>query len=157
MEFITEKREGNRHLAKIEECERFFEELMHELGDDYELVLCGTNSRSSYLVPKGTASEITYYGKPMKSFRIGNAWNWYANINTCDDEWHVQCLNYDLPFTKNRRTKGVSGMPIRAMQVAYKDGESYRCVYGEKYDRETRHWTWITSDPKEVAESIKRG
>ena len=146
-------------LNRFKKCESFFEELCKELEDTHELVLCEKNrSASSYLVPKGTADQITWYGKPDNSFRIGDTWNWYANMKRCSDEWTVQCVNTDLPFTANR--KGGIGSrerspQVKAVQVAYKNGDNYSCVYGQKYDRKTKKWYWVEADPKEVARLIK--
>ena len=162
MEYIMRKGRNKRDekiKMRIEKCEKFFEELCEELKDTHEVYLCEPGkSASSYLVPKGTADQITLYGKPNNSFRIADTWNWYMSMKKCPDEWTVQCLNTDLPFTANRHG-GIGSKKrsdqVKAVQVAYKNGDNYTCVYGQKYDRKTKRWYWVEADPKEVALLIK--
>ncbi len=163
MEYILRTRRTRRDKKiseKFAKCERFFEELCEELKDTHEVYICEKGkSASSYLVPKGTIDQITVYGKPDNSFRIADRWNWYMNMKKCHDEWLVQCLNTDLPFTADRNggfgsSKG--GRQVRAVQVGYKNGDAYTCVYGAKYDRKNKKWYWIEADPHEVALQIQR-
>lgn len=140
---------------KINKCYEFFKTLGKELGDDYE-VLASINKdkkyTSLYLCPKGTKDQVTYYGKPMNSFRVSTHWNWRAPLKKCDKENYIQCLNVDLPFAKKRNGEGESSDPIMAEQVAVigVDGK-YHAVFGEVFDRKTREWKWLEVDPKEIA------
>lgn len=57
---------------KMRACVEFFNELAALLSDRYEIVcpFDKTGYRSDkYLVPNGTADEITYYGKPLRDIR----------------------------------------------------------------------------------------
>lgn len=145
---------------KIKACETFIKALAEELKDDYELVAAFEKDKrgsDKYLVPKGSAEEITYYGKPMHSFRCSTHWNWRAPLVKCNKENYIQCLNSDLPFAKKRNGEGEASDPIMAEQVAVigVDGK-YHAVYGEVFDRKARKWKWLEADPKEVVANYRR-
>ena len=59
----------------------------------------------------------------------------------------------DLPVPKARPRNNPDGATkaVRGTQVAVQteDG-TYRCVFGDKYDRTRHRWTWVEADPKEV-------
>jgi hypothetical protein len=145
---------------KIKACEAFIKALAEELKDDYELVAAFEKDKrgsDKYLVPKGSAEEITYYGKPMNSFRCSTHWNWRAPLIKCNKENYIQCLNTDLPFAKKRNAEGESSDPIMAEQVAVigEDGK-YHAIYGEVFDRKKREWKWLEADPKEIVATYRR-
>lgn len=135
-------------------CVKFFEELCGLLEGRYER-LSGCNwGISECLCPIGTTEEVTYYGKPEMSFRVSNHWNWYANTNRCSDPGHAQCYSTDFPWVRRRPAEGKPSRPIMAEAVClYKNGK-YHVVYGEYFDRKTKHWSWIESTPLEVLELL---
>lgn len=146
---------------KIRACNDFLMSLAEELKDaGYEMYWAFDKKRKSsdkYLILKGTENEITYYGKPVNSFRFSTHWNWRAPLKKCDKENYIQCLNVDLPFAKKRKEEGGESDPIMAEQVAVvgEDGK-YHAVFGEVFDRKAREWKWLETDPKEVAADYRR-
>lgn len=136
---------------KKEACVMFFNELACLLKESYEVVESCNKDFSRYLVPYGTSSEVTYYGKPAKSFRISDHWNWFANLNKCNKPKYIQCLSVDAPWVKKRFAPGKASKPVMAIQVSLfdKDGK-YHVVYGEKYNKKTRTWEWIDNSPATV-------
>ena len=139
---------------RFDKCNVFFDKLCEVLANEYDVV----NSpwtKDRYLVPKGTADQITYYTKPMSSFRVSDHWNWFAPTNKCDKQSMIQCYSVDLPFAHDRagdkKSKG-SYSRIDAAQVGFvcPDGK-YRAVYGEIYDRKTKTWSWLEVSPEDVA------
>ncbi len=137
---------------KMEKCKVFFQELAKALGDDYEVVGSCNEDSSVYLIPKGTSNQITYYGKPIGSFRISDHWNWYSNLVHCKRPWYVQCNSVDMPWAR-KRDKGneQATKPVRGIQVAYygKD-KMYHHVYGDLFDRKTREWIWCATKPQDI-------
>lgn len=135
-------------------CTKFFDELVELLEGRYELIQSCNGDFSRYLVPVGTSDQITYYGKPDKSFRISDHWSWYSNLNKCSNPNYIQCLNTDLPWVQSRRDDKAT-RPIKAYQVALigSDGK-YHSVYGETYNKNRHKWSWKNADPKEVAKMI---
>lgn len=145
---------------KIDACYTFFKALGKELGDEYEVLASinkDTRFNSLYLCPKGTRDQVTYYGKPLNSFRVSTHWNWRASLEKCKNEKYIQCLNVDLPFARKRKAEGEASDPIIAEQVAVigEDGK-YHAIFGEVFDRKEREWKWIEADPKEVAANYRR-
>lgn len=145
---------------KTNKCYEFFKALGKELGDEYEVLASVAKDKrqtSLYLCPKGTKDQVTYYGKPMNSFRVATHWNWRAPLKKCDKENYIQCLNVDLPFAKKRNGEGEASDPIMAEQVAVigEDGK-YHAIFGEVFDRKAREWKWLEADPKEVAANYRR-
>lgn len=134
---------------KMDACIKFFNELCHTLEDGYEVVSSCNHDISAYLVPKGTADQISYWGKPKLSFRVSDHWNWFANLKKCPNPNYIQCLSVDLPWAKNRHKEGGPSTPVHAAQVAMVglDGK-YHVIFGEKFDRKTRTWSWVACDPK---------
>lgn len=124
--------------------------------DTYEEVGSCNADSTLYLVPDGTANQISYTSKPEKSFRVSDHWNWFANLKKCPYEKYIQCLSVDLPFAKKRPANGMASKPINAVQVSVigKDGK-YHAVYGEVFNRKTKTWGWIESNPLDVIASLE--
>ena len=142
-------------MTKMEKCELFFDSLRMLLWDSYNLVESCNADKSKYLVPAGTENQISYYGKPVGSFRISDHWNWYANIKKCGIEDYIQCNSIDLPFPNDREGKGLPSKPIYAFQVAVMgwDG-NYHHVYGDVYDRDTGKTTFVETDPLDIVDGV---
>lgn len=140
---------------KLHACLDFFYELTDLLEGRYELVESCNNDVSSYLVPVGTAGDISYYGKPDASFRFSDHWNWYSSLSKCDIPWYVQCLSVDVPRPRRRPEEGKASKPRFAIQVSMigEDGK-YHVVYGEKFDRYSKEWTWVETTPEQVIEKL---
>ena len=76
---------------KEQKCKDFFEELSEKLKDTHIVMKSCNKDNSVYLVPKGTEKEVTYYGKPVYSFRISDHWNWKSNLKKNPNPGYVQC------------------------------------------------------------------
>ena len=136
---------------KRRKCNQFFDELAGLLSSTYELVGSCNQDFSRYLVPNGTVPEITYHSKPAYSFRISDHWNWWANLKKCKDENYVQCRSLDMPWVGQRKAPGMASEPRKGFQVAFCDKDGiYHHVFGEKFDRQTRTWSWVENDPAEI-------
>ena len=135
---------------QMELCASFLYKLADILKEDYEVIGSCNRDQSCYLIPKGTEKEVTYYGKPLFSFRVSDHWNWYSNVKKCRKLDYIQCNSLDIPEAKEREDERATE-PIVGCQVAIQgtDG-NYHHVFGEKYDRKTRSWSWIDSDPMDV-------
>lgn len=138
---------------KIDLCNQFIDKLAELLGDKYEMVASCNRDLSRYLIPAGTKDQITYYGKPANSFRVSDHWSWFSSLKKCSVRNYIQCYSRDLPVPKARPRNNPDGATkaVRGTQVAVQteDG-TYRCVFGDKYDRTRHRWTWVEADPKEV-------
>lgn len=140
---------------KFTKCKIFFEKLAEVLSSDYEVVGSCNVDKSVYLIPKGTKDQITYYGKPSKSFRLSDHWNWYSNLEKCSKEYYIQCLSVNMPRPNSRPEPGMASKPKLGDQVAIiGDDGKYHCAYGEIFDRKTKKWGWIESTPEEVAANV---
>ena len=140
---------------KMAKCSEFFCKLAEELRDSYEVLESCNADFSKYLVPNGTSDQVTYEGKPDKSFRISDHWNWYANVRKCPNPNYIQCLSVDLPWARKRMEEGRPSKPITGVQIALiGDDGKYHVVYGECYNRKTKEWSWVENNPKEVAEMV---
>lgn len=148
---------------KKELCNKFFDELVtalneewkeQNLGSEWTIVKSCNQDFSRYLVRKGNENYITYYGKPEFSFRISDHWNWFSNTKKCEDPFYVQCNSSDMPYARfrpdSRATKPRYGVQV-CMTI---DGEVYRCVFGECFDRQSKTWSWKDNTPKSVASAI---
>lgn len=136
---------------KREKCNEFFDKLAKLLGSSHEVVGSCNVDFSRYLVPIGTADQVTYYGKPEKSFRVSDHWNWFSNIKKCSDPTYVQCRSLDIPWVRKRETPGMATKPRFGIQVCIQlDDGCYHHVYGEKFDRKTKTWSWVESTPEEI-------
>lgn len=144
-------------LEKLILCGNFISSLAYMLYPCYELLPSCNHDISRYLIPEGTRSEVTYYGKPDKSFRFSDHWNWYTSSKKCDDETIIQCKSIDMPWTRRRAEPGKATKPIYGIQVAMYDATRgcYHHIYGEKFDRKTKTWTWDDSiNINKLAEDI---
>ncbi|MBP5594167.1 MAG: hypothetical protein J6Y02_02205 [Pseudobutyrivibrio sp.] len=139
-------------------CKNFFAKLSKLLEKTYTTVGSCNQDSSVYLVPAGTESEITYYSKPSRSFRISDHWNWYSNINKCSNPNYIQCLSVDVPYPRKREIPGKATKPRVAFQVAMigNDGK-YHAVYGEVFNRNTKTWSWLENTPERILEIMEEG
>lgn len=137
-------------MRKMNACQTFFQKLADILEEKYEIVGSCNKDQSQYLVPLGTADQISYYGKPAMSFRVSDHWNWYSSTKKCKDPDYVQCNSVDMPRAK-RRTDEHATRPRRGVQVAiqWTDGY-YHHVFGEKWDPKERRFVWVKSNPEEI-------
>ena len=150
MEFANMKGDFSDDLL-WEQCEEYFNLLADQLKDTHEVVASCNYDDSKYLVPKGTANQITYSSKPVNSYRLSDHWNWKANLKKNPDENYIQCYSRDMPWCKQRLGyQGHASRPIRAYMVARFDKDNkYHHVFGEKFNRKTKEWTWgLTNDAK---------
>lgn len=121
------------------------------LGDKWVVVESCNKDFSKYLVIEGDEKGITYYGKPACSFRISDHWNWFSNLNKCEDPFYIQCNSLDMPYPRYRPDSKPT-KPRYGVQVCFtQDGETYTCVYGDRFNRKTKTWEWVEDDPKKVA------
>ena len=140
---------------KGEKCKEFFDTLCRDLEKTHVVVGSCNLDSSIYLIPKGTENEITYYSKPENSFRLSDHWNWFANLNKCDIEHYVQCYSVDMPFPNRRKEKGKASKPKIGWQVSYfGNDKKYHCIYGEKYNRNKREWSFVEADVNDVVASL---
>ena len=135
---------------KYLKCKDFFDGLSMILYNDYEILSSCNQDLSAYLCPIGTCGEVSYYGKPENSFRISDHWNWYSNTKKCENYNYIQCYSRQLPYAKKRIGKGKASDAIKATSVGIFQNGIYHVIYGETYDRKTRKWSWIESNPNEV-------
>ena len=146
-----------REKSKMDMCNDFINALAELLGNRYEMIGSCNKDASRYLVPSGTADQITYRGKPVNSFRVSDHWSWYSSLKKCPERSYIQCYSADAPVPKPRpygkqdnATKPVMGKQV-CIQLA--DGK-YHHVFGDKYDRSTHRWTWVENDPREVVAAL---
>lgn len=146
---------------KIEKCQVFLARLAYLLGYHYELLPSCNHDFSRYLIPSGSKNELSYYGKPDMSFRLSDHWNWYSSLTKCSDPGMVQCRSLDMPWVRKREKEGKATEPRYGIQVALFDAATgcYHHVFGEKFNRKTKTWSWVEGDPVAVATDImqKRG
>lgn len=135
---------------KFDKCREFFDILVDKLDGYYEELASCNQDLSAYLCPIGTTNEVSYNGKPEKSFRVSDHWNWYANTKKCKDPRYIQCYCIDLPWARKRLAENKAGKPIIASCVSiFKDGK-YHVVYGEHFNRKTKKWSWIENSPEKI-------
>ncbi len=124
-------------------CYKTFLEMAEELTGYYDLIGSCNNDGSVYLIPKKTLDQLSYYEKPINSFRVSSHWNWYASLSRCSNPKYIQCYSVDMPFVRKREEEGAATKPRYGFQVAfYGPDKKYHCVYGEVFDRKTRTWSW---------------
>lgn len=157
-----EEHERRKRLwhQQLENCIQFFNRVAVLVDDIYEVVPGKSKQWKSYcLVPKGTAGQVNYYGKPVNSLRVAMNWNWRANLNKCSVPRHIQCVTRDLPYVKPRPKNDptLSSSPIFGNMVAlFDEDRKYHCLYGEKYLRETKEWIWVDDkSPEDVANLLR--
>lgn len=124
-------------------CKLYFDNLCEKLKDTHEVVGSCNKDMSVYLIPKGTVAELSYYGKPIDSYRFSDHWNWFSNVKKCSDSKMVQCNCVDLPWPKKRNGEGLPSSPIFGVCVAYYgEDKKYHHVFGEKFNRKTKEWAF---------------
>lgn len=147
--------------GQLGKCVEFFNKVAELVGDIYEVVPGkSTRWRTFCLTPKGTAEQISYYGKPVNSLRVAPVWNWRASMKKCSVRRHIQCVTQDLPYVKPRPKDNPDGAssPVYGNMVAIFDTDrKYHCLYGERYDRKAREWIWKEDiSPEEVADMLRK-
>ena len=140
---------------KNDKCEIFFNALGNMLCAKYETLKSCNRDTSAYLCPVGTSNEVTYSSKPNMSFRISDHWNWYANTTKCPDPRYIQCYSADLPWARRRLVEGKPTKPIMASCVCVFKNGKYHVVYGERFDRKSKTWSWIDCSPEKVLSELK--
>lgn len=140
------------HEEAPKKCQEFFNALCDRFSETHEYLGSCNQDISTYLIPKGTADQVSYSSKPYHSFRISDHWNWYSNIKKNPNSKYVQCLCVDLPYAKPRKYEGGPSKPIFAPQVAMigKDGK-YHCIFGSKFNKQTKTWEWIEANPSDIS------
>lgn len=143
--------------VKIKKCQNFFKELSNVLSETHDSIGSCNNDISMYLIPKGSESELSYYGKPEYSFRISDHWNWYSSSKKCSDLKVIQCNSVDIPWCRKREETDKATKPIYGIQVSYygKD-HKYHHVFGEKFNRKTKKWVWVENDV-DTAVNVMKG
>lgn len=144
---------------KLIRCGNFIASLAYLLGPRYDFLPSCNQDISRYLIPAGSKHELSYYGKPDKSFRFSDHWNWYASTKKCTDETLVQCRSLDMPWVRRREEPGKATKPRYGVQVCMYDASTrcYRHIYGDKFDRKTKTWTWVDDvDIVKLSEDILR-
>lgn len=128
---------------KIEACKKFYEELCEALSATHENVASCNADMSAYLIPKGSMPQLSYYGKPEKSFRVSDHWSWFSSTKKCKLPNYVQCLSVDAPYRRNRPAADKASKPVYAIQVCFFGADNkYHCVFGEVFDPKTKKWSW---------------
>lgn len=131
---------------KIRLINEFFNKLALALSDKYECLNSCNVDATRYLVPNGTSNEVTYYSKPIWSFRVSDHWNWYANTKKCQDYNYVQCHSVNVPRANKRdlSSPNKATAPRKAFQVSVMGSDGvYHCIFGECYDYKKHSWDWI--------------
>ena len=142
-------------MEKNDRCKSFFDALVSILGERYERLNSCNQDMSAYLCPTGTSGEVTYHSKPEESFRISDHWNWYANTNKCSDPRYIQCYCVDLPWARRRLEPNKATRPIMASSVCVFRNGRYHAIYGERFDRKTKTWSWIETSPEKALSELK--
>lgn len=148
------RRTNELNLEMEQKCLDFFYGLGVMLDKAYETKGSCNMDMSQYLCPKGTTNQVTYNSKPEKSFRISDHWNWYSNMRKCPDKEYIQCYTDDLPAPKERCSDKGASIPIIGRCIALFENGAYHVVYGEKYDKETRRWSWIEDSLENVLAKV---
>lgn len=142
---------------KVSACQKFFDELAFMLEKTHTKIPSCNKDISAYLVPSGTEEQVSYYGKPMNSFRISDHWNWYSSLKKCNKPHYIQCYSVDAPRPVRRVDIAKASEPRFAIQVSYfGDDSKYHCIYGERFNQKTKQWEWI-EQPVSRAVSIMKG
>lgn len=136
---------------KLSRCNEFLTELTDILKESY--VLCGSCNKdaSRYLVPNGTETQISYYGKPVNSFRLSDHWNWYAGLRKCSDPNYIQCESVDMPKARERKEAGKGTDAIIGVQVAVQleDGK-YHHIFGDKWNPRKHAFEWEENNALDI-------
>lgn len=141
---------------KISLCNRFMDRVAYLLDPYFELMDSCNQDISRYLIPSGSRSEVSYYGKPDMSLRFSDHWNWFSSLKKCNDPNYVQCRSLDMPWVRKREDPEMATQPRYGIQVCIYEKATgcYHHVYGDKFNRHTRKWTWIETDPVRLATDI---
>lgn len=150
---------------KLEKCKVFMNELFDELNQsfkDYHPIMETSPfcPNSGYICREEEKNMNSWNSKPKDSFRCSDHWNWYANLNKCEDEHYIQCYTKDAIWTRPRyeKCKEHGTKPRMSAMVGYFGSDNmFHCIYGEKFNRNTKTWTWCESDPKEIVNCLKNG
>lgn len=143
---------------KFAKCRAFFDRLAELLAPEYEVMASCNKDLSAYLVPAGTQNQVTYYSKPIGSFRVSDHWNWYSNLTKCSWPNYIQCFSADVPYAKPRDPKYpyMATKGRKAFQVGYFGRDKkYHCVYGEQWNKKLKTWEWVEATPEEVARNLR--
>ena len=141
---------------QLKKCNAFFLKVAEKLKDTHIIASASHRWISACLIPKGTEEQLTYHSKPVNSLRVACNWNWRASSKRCKDEKYIQCHTDDLPWARKKEADGSASKPIWGNMVGYFDADQkYHCVYGEKFNRETKTWEWVEGDPDAVAEMMR--
>lgn len=136
-------------------CNEYFDELAEALKSSHEIVESVHGGGSRYLVLKGTGSEITYYGKPLCSFRVSDHWNWHANLRKCINPHHIQCFCKDIHYPFRRPSKDQASRAVLSCSLGYYGiDRQYHVVCGEVWDSETKDNKFIRKDIQEVIRDL---
>ena len=144
---------------QLDNCYRFFDAVADELKDTHVVIESKSKKLPcKYLVKKGQEKQVSYYGKPVNSLRVGSNWNWRAGLDRCANASYIQCVTPDLPYAKRRSQEHPtwSTHPIYGNMVALFDTDNkYHCVFGEKFDFDDNKWVWVENVPQFVAKMIR--
>ena len=138
---------------RMNKCSEVFSELAKILSDQYEILESCNKDFSKYLCLKGTTGEVSYEGKPEKSFRISDHWNWYSNVKKCPDMSIIQCYASNIPEPREREGEGAT-KPRKAISIGFYENGQYKIVYGEFYNKETEEWSWMENDISDLVDLI---
>ena len=154
------QRESNENkLDMAADCNAWFDKLAELLEPMGYKVIRSSNPASNdrYLIPVGTENDLNWNGKPAYSFRVSNHWNWRANKKKCGDDRYIQCYTRDMPWARKRRDDGLATRPMIGWAVAYfTEGREYVVVYGEKFNRLDKAWSYTVISPEEFVNSLEK-
>ena len=140
----------NNTFDMMADCNAWFDKLAELVIPMGYKVIRSSNPTSNdrYLVPVGTENDLSWNSKPAFSFRVSNHWNWRANKKKCDDDRYIQCYTRDMPWARKRRDDGLATRPMIGCAVAYfTEGREYVVIYGEKFNRINKTWSYTAIDP----------
>ena len=143
---------------QFEKCVTFFNAVADELKETHTVIQGKSKkTKSACLVKKGKENEVSYYGKPINSLRVAINWNWRAGLDRCSNPKYIQCVTPDLPYCRHRPKEHPewASPPVYGNMIGYFDTDNkYHCIFGEKYDHETKTWSWVDNSPHNVAMMI---
>lgn len=143
---------------QMENCTKFFNAVADILKDTHVIVPSKSKKFPSMcLVKKGQEKQVSYYSKPVNSLRVAQNWNWRASFERCSSPNYIQCVTPDLPFAKARSKEHPEWAtpPIFGNMVGYFDTDNkYHCIFGEKYESDTKSYCWVENIPERVAKMI---
>lgn len=159
MNFYFERKEIGEMTfeERRNKVKEFYNRLVDISKDHYFEVESCNNDASRYLLRNGTTREdISYYSKPLWSYRMSDHWNWYTSERKCSDLKYIQCHSIDMPWARKRVYVDKATRPMRGWQVCIfsADDGLYHCVYGEIFDRKEKKWYWVENDPKMIYEFV---